>query len=84
MLFLRHSIWVIESQHISGSVPARHGQWLALSDALDAAVVTLHTAVPDPLWFGPARRAFDHNAELVMTELRQARWSVLSAESGLS
>jgi hypothetical protein len=47
-------------------------------------VVTLHTAVPDQLWFGPARRAFDHNVELVMAELRQARWSVLSAESGLS
>ena len=74
---------MIESQLISGYMPARHGQWLALADALDAAVVTLHTAVPDPLWFGPARSAFDHNVELVMAELRHARWSVLSAETSL-
>ena len=74
---------MIESQLISGYMPARHGQWLALADALDAAVVTLHTAVPDPLWFGPARSAFDHNVELVMAELRQARWTVLSAETSL-
>lgn len=74
---------MIESQLISGYVPARHGQWLALADALDAAVVTLHTAVPDPLWFGPARSAFDYNVELVMSELRQARWAVLSAETSL-
>ena len=74
---------MIESQLISGSLPARHGQWLALAEALDAAVVTLHAAVPDPLWFGPARSAFDHNVELVLAELRQARWAVLSAESSL-
>ena len=74
---------MIESQLISGSLPARHGQWLALAEALDAAVVTLHAAVPDPLWFGPARSAFDHNVELVLAELRQARWAVLSAETSL-
>ena len=74
---------MIESQLISGSLPALHGQWLALAEALDAAVVTLHAAVPDPLWFGPARSAFDHNVELVMAELRQARWAVLSAETSL-
>lgn len=55
-------------------------QWLALADALDAAVVALHTAVPDPLWFGPSRTAFDENVELVMAELRQARWAVLTVE----
>ena len=74
---------MIESQLISGCVTARHGQWLALADALDAAVVTLHTAVPDPLWFGPARSAFDDNVEQVLTELRHARWAVLSAETSL-
>ena len=74
---------MIESQLISGFVPARHGQWLALADALDAAVVTLHTSMPDPLWFGPARSAFDHNVELVVAELRNARWAVLSAETSL-
>jgi hypothetical protein len=74
---------VNEYQALSSFLPARHGQWLALADALDAALITLHTAIPDPLWFGPSRRAFDINAELVMTELRQARWAVLSAQQGI-
>ncbi|WP_298120809.1 hypothetical protein [uncultured Aurantimicrobium sp.] len=67
-----------------GFSPAGHSLWLALADALDAAVVTLHTAVPDPLWFGPSRYAFDHNAEQVMADLRQARWAVLTAEPSSS
>jgi hypothetical protein len=73
----------MESQAVNGYSPARHGQWLALAEALDAAVVTLHTAIPDPLWFGPARNAFDHHVEHVMTELRLARGAVLDAEAGL-
>ena len=75
---------MIDSPALNGFTPARHGQWLALADALDAAVVTLHTAVPDPLWFGPARNAFDHQVEHVMAELRHARWAVLEAENGLT
>lgn len=69
-------------QAVNGFPLARHSQWLALADALDDAAVTLHAEMPDPLWFGPARSAFDHNVELVITELRHARWSVLSAEMG--
>lgn len=68
---------------ISGYEPARHSQWLALADSLDAAAVTLHIAIPDPLWFGPARIAFDHTVERVVAELRQARWAVLAAEQSL-
>jgi hypothetical protein len=71
---------VNELQGLSSFVTAGRSQWLALADALDAAVVVLHTAVPDPLWFGPSRTAFDQNAELVMAELRQARWAVLTVE----
>ena len=62
--------------------PSAHSQWVALADALDVAIVTLHNAIPDPLWFGPSRRAFDFTAEAVMNELRQARWEVLSIEQG--
>lgn len=69
-----------ELQGLSSFVTAGRSQWLALADALDAAVVVLHTAVPDPLWFGPSRTAFDQNVELVMAELRQARWAVLTVE----
>ncbi len=69
-----------ELQGLSSFVTAGCSQWLALADALDAAVVALHTAVPDPLWFGPSRTAFDQNVELVMAELRQARWAVLTVE----
>lgn len=69
-----------ELQGLSSFVTAGRSQWLALADALDAAVVALHTAVPDPLWFGPSRTAFDQNVELVMAELRQARWAVLTVE----
>lgn len=72
-----------EFEVLSGNAPARHGQWLALADALDAAFVTLHSAIPDPLWFGPSRRAFDVNADRVISELRQARWAVLSAHNGM-
>lgn len=64
----------------AGYAPARHSQWMALADALDAAVVTLHNAVPDPLWFGPSRQAFDSSADNVEEHLRQARWAVLSTE----
>ena len=71
---------MIELQGELGFTTAGSSQWLALADALDAAIVTLHTAVPDPLWFGPSRNAFDQSAELVMTELRQARWAVLTVE----
>jgi len=73
----------MESQAANGFSPARHGQWLALAEALDAAVVTIHTAIPDPLWFGPARNAFDHHVEHVLAELRLARGAVLDAEAGL-
>jgi hypothetical protein len=73
----------MEFQAANGFSPARHGQWLALAEALDAAVVTLHAAIPDPLWFGPARNSFDHHVELVKTELRLARGDVLDAEAGL-
>lgn len=81
---LWHSGEVIEQQTLAYSAPAGHGRWLALADALDAAVVTLRMGVPDPLWFGPSRYAFDHTAELVIDELRQARWAALAAESGQS
>jgi hypothetical protein len=74
---------VNEFEVFSGSVPARHSQWLALADALDAALLTLHTAIPDPLWFGPSRRAFDVNTERVMDELRQARWAILDIDQGM-
>ena len=73
----------MESQAANGFSPARHGQWLALAEALDAAVFTLHTAIPDPLWFGPARTAFDHHVELVKTELRLARGAAIDVEAGL-
>jgi hypothetical protein len=71
---------VNELQGLSSFGTAGRSQWLALADALDASVVTLHTAVPDPLWFGPSRTAFDQNAELVIAELRQARWAALTME----
>jgi len=64
----------------SGYSPARNSQWMVLADALDAAVVTLHAAVPDPLWFGPSRQAFDSTAGNVEDNLRNARWAVLSVE----
>jgi hypothetical protein len=73
----------MESQAANGFSPARHSQWLALAEALDAAVISLHTAIPDPLWFGPARNAFDHHVERVMAELRLARGAVLDANAGL-
>lgn len=65
----------------SGYSPARNSQWMALADALDAAVVTLHTAIPDPLWFGPSRQAFDSTAGNVEAQLRHARWAVLSVDT---
>jgi len=79
---LWHGIQVNEFEGLSGFPPAGHSQWLALADALDAAVVTLHTTVPDPLWYGPSRYAFDHNAEQVMAVLRHARWAILALEPG--
>jgi hypothetical protein len=75
---------VNEFEGYSGISPAGHSLWLALADALDAAAVTLHCAVPDPLWFGRSRYAFDRNAEQVMAELRQARWAILALEQGSS
>lgn len=54
---------------------------MALADALYAAVVTLHTAIPDPLWFGPSRQAFDSTAGNVEAHLRHARWAVLSVDT---
>ncbi|MEY2698564.1 MAG: hypothetical protein RL720_520 [Actinomycetota bacterium] len=80
----RHSNPVSEFPGIGGIAPAGQSQWLALAEALDEAIVTLHTAVPDPLWFGPSRRAFDSTAEEVMNQLRQARWEVLPIAQGCS
>ena len=54
---------------------------MALAEALDAAVVTLHASVPDPLWFGPSRQAFDSTAGNVEDHLRHARWAVLSVDT---
>ena len=69
-----------ELQGAQGFAPAGRSQWLALADALDSALVTVKMGIPDPLWFGPSRRNFDHSAEHVISVLRTARWEVLSAE----
>ena len=53
--------------------------WQDLVATIDASIHTLHNGVPDPLWWGSARVAYDAQVEDIISELRQAKWEILAA-----
>lgn len=58
--------------------PLARMNWLELIGAIDASIHTLQTGVPDPLWWGSARAAYDAQVNDIIAELQQAKREILS------
>ena len=70
---------VIEPPLAHPIAPHTSHQWHTLAAALEQSIATLKEGVPDPLWWGSARAAYDAQVEDIITELQQARWAILTA-----
>lgn len=53
--------------------------WHDLVATIDASIQTLHNGVPDLLWWGSARAAYDAQVEEIISELLQAQKEILLA-----
>ena len=53
--------------------------WHDLVATIDASIHTLRNGVPDPLWCGSARGAYDAQVEEIIAELLQAQKEILLA-----
>lgn len=53
--------------------------WHELAGTLELSIATLQSGIPDPLWWGPARAAYDASLADIIEELQHARWAILQS-----
>ncbi len=56
--------------------------WHEIARALEHSIATLQEGIPDPLWWGSARTAYDASVADIIHELQSARWAILRSLEG--